>query len=129
MGLNLLKPYLEWRQGGGGGAGGSSPGPGLPRWEGGFFTIQDFHTDRGAAGDRLVTNLSNVLNFVHLSQHKLLFIQMKAGVKLTYTRVRGSPNPSQGGQFYRITPLEEGVAQACGPTICAAPLYAVPLPP
>ena len=39
------------------------------------------------------------------------------------------PNPSQGGQYYRITPLEEGVAQAHGPTICDAPLYAVPLPP
>ena len=38
-------------------------------------------------------------------------------------------NPSQGGQYYRITPLEEGVAQARGPRICEAPPYAVPLPP
>ena len=41
----------------------------------------------------------------------------------------GSLNPSQGGQYCRITPLEEGVAPARGPTICDAPLYAVPLPP
>ena len=39
------------------------------------------------------------------------------------------PNPSQGGQYCRITPLEEGVAPAHRPTICDAPLYAVPLPP
>ena len=38
-------------------------------------------------------------------------------------------NPSQGGQYCGITPLEEGVAPACGPTICEARLYAVPLPP
>ena len=38
-------------------------------------------------------------------------------------------NPSQGGQYCRITPLEEGVAPARDPTICDAPLYAVPLPP
>ena len=38
-------------------------------------------------------------------------------------------NPSQGGQYCRITPLEEGVAPAHRPTICDAPLYAVPLPP
>ena len=36
----------------------------------------------------------------------------------------GESNPSQGGQYYRVTPLEEGVAQAHGPTICEAPLYA-----
>ena len=39
------------------------------------------------------------------------------------------PNPSQGGQYCRIIPLEEGVAPARRPTICDAPLYAVPLPP
>ena len=38
-------------------------------------------------------------------------------------------NPSQGGQYCGITPLEEGVAPARGPTICEARLYAVPLPP
>ena len=32
--------------------------------------------------------------------------------------------PSQGGQYYRITPLEEGMAQAHDPAICEAPLYA-----
>ena len=37
--------------------------------------------------------------------------------------------PSQGGQYCGITPLEEGVAPARGPTICEARLYAVPLPP
>ena len=37
-------------------------------------------------------------------------------------------NPSQGGQYYKMTPMED-VAQARGPTICKAPLYAVPLPP
>ena len=41
----------------------------------------------------------------------------------------GHPNPSQGGQYCGITPLEEGVAPAHGPTICEARLYAVPLPP
>ena len=38
-------------------------------------------------------------------------------------------NPSQGGQFCGITPLEEGVAPARGPTIFEARLYEVPLPP
>ena len=41
----------------------------------------------------------------------------------------GSPlaNPAsvQRGKYYIISPLEEGVAQARGPTICAVPLYEV----
>ena len=42
---------------------------------------------------------------------------------------RDGAEPSQGGQYYGITPLEEGVAPARGPTICEARLYAVLLPP
>ena len=38
--------------------------------------------------------------------------------------LQGEANPSQGGQYYRFPPLEEGVAQAHGHTICMAPLYA-----
>ena len=36
----------------------------------------------------------------------------------------GRADPSQGGQYNRNIPLEEGMAQIHGPTICEAPLYA-----
>ena len=53
----------------------------------------------------------------------MLWLVRGKGVKQK-SHFKGISNPSQGGQYYRFTPLEEGVAQAHGPTICETPLNA-----